>query len=198
MTDKDTSETEEEKKDPFEKKDFIYVSEIELEVSKKTVYPETSWSRSHELLKKHGYEMPTIPQFLEFVKYIRDTKKYQKIFEEITGMGTSKRAEWLNAESTFKEGKLYLNSEVIDKNTLLEERIISLDKLLDSKHTKQGLLAKGVRKLAKGDLIYCPPEENDNPSVAGFLVDEGMKCLGFWGPYFAYPSIGVRAVRPKQ
>jgi hypothetical protein len=191
---------------------FIYVPSIQLYVSKERVHLGKNWFECHKLLNKEGLRMPTIPEFVEFLKYLKSSnnREYTKICNEITEVRKPWRGEWLDADFKVVNEEICINyyhvldsnrtlipkdSEILDKNTLMEDKTpgISLEDYLDNNHTSQGLPSKNVKS---GDLYYwCP--RSDNNSVAGFDAGSGgaiLRC-GRWVPSGRDSNLGVRAVR---
>ena len=137
-----------------------------------------------------------------------DQKFLEQIFSDIYKVKSPSRAEWLDADFKLKGEDLYLNynhildsernlipnnPEILDKKTLMENRIpgISLEDWLENS-TKQGL---PHNKIKLGDLCYLQPKR-DNNSVAWFFASSGRAFLGC----DRYSSVGdsylgVRAVR---
>ena len=130
------------------------------------------------------------------------------VFDDIFGIKSPWRAEYIDAD--FKKGKdgLYINSnhvldangnlipqtsEVLDKSTLMKDKTpgIFLEDYLHSNYTTQGLPKKSV---IKGDFYYWYPR-SDNNSVAGFGAysdGAGLDCNG--GPSVRDPGRGVRSI----
>ncbi len=183
-------------------KGFVYVPSIGLYVAKERTLTGLTWAKTHKELKKQNLMMPTILQFREFLKYLRDSKKpeEQKIFNEIVEVRTPWRSEWLNArfedrnglymisENVFVNGKYQDIEQKLDKY-LAENRIpgISLDAWLNS-NAQHGLPES---KISKGDLYYWSPVSG---YVAGFVAGSFRACLCCIGyPGYSVPSLGVFA-----
>ena len=63
-------EREDKKMIVSEKENFIYVPSIDLYVAKERSHLGLNWHDAHKKLHEEGLLMPTIPQFLEFIKYL--------------------------------------------------------------------------------------------------------------------------------
>ena len=187
---------------------FIYVPSIELYVAKERTLLGKDWFECHKELQSDRKRMPTIPEFIEFLKYLRlnPSDENIKIYKDITEVREPLRAEWIDADFKVKGRDLYINSnhvldadgnlipqnsEILDKGTLMKDKTpgISLDDYLDLNHTKQGLPNKKVKS---GDLYYWYPR-SDNNSVSRFYaysVRAGLNCSG--DPSGRGPALGVR------
>ena len=194
--------------------DFIYVPSINLYVAKQRTLQNKNWFDSHKELQKDNQRMLIIPEFIEFLKYIKssDNQEYQNIYKDITEVRNSWRAEWLDADFKVKDKKLYVNynhvldsnknlipkkSEILDENTLMQDKTpgIDLEDYLNSNHTKQGLPNKNVKS---GSLYYYNPR-SDNNSVAGFgAVDDWLNLNAIRSPSLRDPNLGVRAAKEKK
>jgi hypothetical protein len=190
---------------PSDEEDFIYVPSINLRVAKKRTHLGKDWNECHKLLQRFGERMLTLPEFVEFLKYVKI--HHPNVYNEITEVRNPWRAEWLDADFKMKGKDLYVNfylfdaggniiqkSELLDRNTLMEDKIpgISLEDYLNNNHTIQGLPNKEVKS---GDLYYWRPR-SDNNSVAGFVANSGRAGLYcYWYPPFVASALGVRAVR---
>jgi hypothetical protein len=189
-----------------EYKDYIYVPSIGLYVAKEKKLLGKTWSECHTILHENNKRMLILPEFLEFLKYTKI--KFPDIYNEITQVTEPWRSEWLDADLKLKDNKLYinsnhklnengslvpLNSEIIDKNTLMQDKTpgISLDDYIIKAHTSQGLPSKDV---ASGDLYYYFPRSANN-SVAGFDAYSGRAYLNCnRDPPIRDSNLGVRAV----
>lgn len=173
--------------------DFIYVPSINLYVAKEKSFLGKNWFESNKELLANGKRMLILPEFIEFLKYCREN--HQDIYKEITEVRNPWRAEWLDADFKVKNKKLHINSEVLDKNTLMEDKQISLEDYLFNNHTSQGLPSKKVKS---GDLYYWYPR-SDNNSVAGFDADSNRAYLVcYWGPSGRGSNLGVRAAKQRE
>lgn len=186
---------------------FIYVPSINLWIAKERTHLNKNWFECHQLLQQENKRMPTIPEFIEFLKYCREN--YEEVYKEITEVRNPWRTEWLDAYFKIKGKDLYINcnhvldpkgnlipknSEILDKNTLRGDKTpgISLDDYLDSNHTSQG---PPTKKVKTGDLFYwCP--RSDNNAVARFNAYSYRAFLSCnRNPYYRNSILGVRAVR---
>jgi len=161
---------------------FIYVPSINLYVAKERTLLKHNWYDTHKKLHKQNLRMPTIPEFIEFLKYLRAdlTGEHKQIYEEITEVGEPWRTEWLDADFKVINRVLHINyshwtdsngqlkprnSEPL-KDCLMSDKLISLDYWLDHA-TSQGLPPLNC---ISGDLHYYETM-NDNESVARFGSD---------------------------
>jgi hypothetical protein len=197
----------------FNEDDFVYVPSIGLYVSKEKTLCRKNWFNCHKELQSHGNRMPIIPEFREFLNYLLSSgkQKHSDIYKNIIENKLYSELEWLDADFKVKNNQLYINynhildsdgnlvpqnSEILDKNTLMEDKIpgISLKDWINSSHTEQGLPTKKVKK---GSLYYWHP--SDDNSVAGFSVGSGgTDFYCFKNPSSINPyHLGVRIVRSK-
>jgi len=189
---------------------FVYVPSINLYVAKEKKLDGKNWFEAHMGLKGNGERMLTMPEFVEFLKYVKTNNK--EIYNNITEVRSPWRAEWIDVDFKTKDSNLYVNSnhifdengkiisyksEVLDKNTLMKEKTpgISIDDFLDSHNTKQGFPSKDVEG---GSLYYWSPGK-DNNSVARFDAGFGRACLYCnWGPSYGDSGLGVRAAKQRE
>jgi hypothetical protein len=182
---------------------YIYVPSINAYFTKERLYNGKNWFEAHKELQSNGQRMPTIPEFIEFLKHLK--VNYENIYKDITEVRSPWRGEWLDADFKLKGKDLYINSnhtldskgnlipknsEILDKNTLMKDKTpgISLDDYINNNFTDQGLPNKNVKS---GDLYYWNPR-SDNNSVARFGVGSdgaGLDCDG--GPSGTDSSLGV-------
>lgn len=193
----------------FKEQDFIYVPLINLYVAKERKLLSKNWFDTHKGLQSQEEKMLTIPEFVEFLKYAKTN--FPEIYNDITEVRSPWRAEWLDADFKVKNDKLYINynhildkngnlvpqnSKVLDKNTLMKDKIpgISLEDWLDNP-SKQGLPTK---KTKSGDLYYwCP--RSDNNSVARFDAFSSRANLNCDGdPSNRDSNFGVRAAKQRE
>lgn len=177
-----------------EKEGFIYVPSIKLWVSKERERYGLSWEKTQEKLKEQGYQMLTIPEFIEFLKFTR--KNYPEIYEDITVVRSPWRAEWLDAFFKEEKGVMYIYT----RNTQKKEKLIpclmknktpgiDLNDWLNNP-TKQGLPKSNVKE---GKLYYWCPE---NGTVARFLADSGRASLNCGrNPQSSDSALGVRPAK---
>mgnify|MGYP001591435756 FL=1 len=193
------------------KENFVYVPSLKLYISKERSHLGKNWFDSHKELQKNNERMLIIPEFIDFLKYLKssNSKEHKNIYNEIIKVRNLWRAEWLDADFKVKDNKLYVNyshfldsednltpkySKVFDKSTLMNDKTpgISLDDWLNFSHTKQGLPKKSIKE---GNLYYWHPR-SDNNSVAGFGVgSDGADLYCYRYPASSDSSLGVRAVR---
>ena len=198
---------------------YVFVPSIGLYVAKQRTLQGSNWYDCHKGLQANGERMPTIPEFVEFLKYLRanpngvkDTPKQEveSILDDILAVRDPYRAEWLDADFKVKgklmNKKLYINynhelkgGNLEPKNTepleqcLMKDRQpgIDLDSWL-SNPTKQGLPQKNVKI---GSIWYWYPRSDDN-SVARFSANSvraNLDCYRY--PSNSSTGLGVRAIR---
>ncbi len=191
------------------KKDYVFVPSLGLYLSENRYLQDKDWNQTQKILHKEGRRMPTIPEFVELLKYLRSKdgksklKNAEKILDEIYTVRGPYRAEWLDAKFEEKNG-MYVayhtfdsKGSIVQKSDELEEYLtedkipgINLEFWLDDS-TKQGLPEP---KVAKGDLYYWYPRDG---AVAGFSADSGradLDCDGY--PDDRDAGLGVRYVEP--
>jgi len=155
---------------------YIYVPSINLYISKEKTLHNNDWNDAHKKLKEQGLRMPTIPEFLEFLRYIKSNpndQEYASILKEITELKSPWRSEWLDAyfEQENNQFYIYTKNKTIKQpleSCLMEDKTPGIDfnNLLDNP-TKQGLPKANVRE---GNLYYWHPR---NGTVARFDADSG-------------------------
>lgn len=193
--------------------DFIYVPSINLYVAKQISLFNTNWFDCHKELQKNKKRMLIIPEFIEFLKYLKSSanQEYQNLYKEITEVRLPWRAERLDADFKLKNGGLYINynhkldkqnclvpktSELLDSNTLMQDKTpgISLEDWLENP-SRQGLPTKDFKK---GNLYYLHPRKEIS-SATRFDADShaaGFFCDGI--PFGRHPYLGVRAVKEGE
>jgi len=190
---------------------YILVPSLDLYLARERTFQGKNWQETHRGLQSNGERMPTIPEFIEFLKYVR--VMFPKIYEEINEkrMGNPWKGEWLDADFQKRGEDIYIhsyhvlnsdgnlapqNSEIVDKDTLMSDRTpfpsnngMSLDDFLETDHTKQGLPSKDVKS---GDEYYFHPT---GEFKIGTIFDRaGLNCGRGLTPFEGHPSLGVRAV----
>ena len=189
---------------------YIYVPPIDLYVAKGKTLHGKNWYEAHKELHKQGLQMLTIPEFIEFIKYLKrnPTKDSEKILDEILTARKPWRGEWLDADFKFIDDKLHinynyrtingelkpLNSEPLE-DCLMENKEpgIDLEYWLNNP-TKQGL----PRKDTPGGKLYywCPVKDND--SVGGFYANSDGAELHYNWSSDGHPSVLVRATKTRE
>ena len=190
---------------------FIYVPSINLYIAKKTSH-KVNWFNVHKLLQKDKERMLTIPEFIEFLNYIKSSnnQEHLKIYKEITEVRLPWRAEWLDADFKIKNNKLHINynhvldsngnlvpknSEILEENTLMKDKRISLDDYLNNNHTLQGLPTKNVEL---GNLYYQHPRSENNLATRFDVDANGAGFFYKAVPFGRHPYLGVRAVKENK
>src|SRR3989344_784481 len=136
---------------------FIYIPSINLQIAKERTYLGLDWNKTHEELKKQNLRMPTIPEFIEFLKYLRanPSNENTEIYNEITEVRDPWRSNWIDAKfEQRKDGMYLINYKSAEKlqDYLTQDKApgISLDDWLYNS-IKQGLPKPDCKK---GDLYY--------------------------------------------
>ena len=184
---------------------FIYVRSVDLYFAKERTLLDHNWDDTHRELHKQNLRMPTIPQFVEFLKYLRAdlTGENKQIYDEITKIGHAWKRVWLDA--SFYNGGLCVaynhivdsNGEVLAQNHerleghLMQDKCpaTSLEHWLNNP-TKQGLPPENSEP---GDLWYWQPE-GDRVAIFYAVPDgigKGLKCDV--KPTSSHPELGVFA-----
>ena len=93
---------------------YIFVPSIGLYVAKQRTHLGLNWNQTHEELQKENLRMPTIPQFLEYLKFLQngysDRNEAEIILDDILKTGDY-RGEWLDAKFTKPGADLFYNYE---------------------------------------------------------------------------------------
>jgi len=188
---------------------FIYVPSVNLYVAKEKSHLGKNWYDTHRELHKQNLRMPTIPQFIEFLKYLRvdPTAENTSIYDEITEFGNPWRTEHLDAKFYAKGDKLWIAyNHIVDSDGdlivqdheklegyLMQDKTpgIRLEHWLNNP-TKQGLPQENSEQ---GDLWYWNPVKN---KVAGFVTGPEVAYLSCdANPGFSDSKLGVRAVMTR-
>jgi hypothetical protein len=185
---------------------YIYVPAIGLYLAKQKTHHNLNWHKTHEELAKENLRMPTIYEFKEYLRYLRQNQsgvadasaqEVTTILDDILTVRSPWRAEWLDARFEQRENELYLiernnpsNAKLLEL-CLMEDKTpgIDLEEWLNNS-TKQGLPNP---KTKQGQLHYWYPRAN---YVAWFVADSDWASLGYSRiPTFMNSSRGVFAVR---
>ncbi|MBI3623034.1 hypothetical protein HY212_03060 [Candidatus Pacearchaeota archaeon] len=176
---------------------FIYVPETKLYFAKQRAHTNLDWYNTHKALINEGLRMPTIPEFIGYLKYLKENPSAEntQIYNEITQVRDPWRANWLDAYFEQRNDGFYILTHNKTKAEKLEDCLmkdktpgINLDSWLNDS-TSQGL---PKQKIDKGDLYYW---HYTNGAVAGFGAGSGRASLDCSrGPSGGDPSLGVFAV----
>jgi hypothetical protein len=185
---------------------YIYVPAIGLYLAKKRTHDNLNWYETHEKLAKENLRMPTIYEFKEYLRYLRQNQSgvadatsqdIATILDDILTIRDPWRAEWLDARFEQRGNELYLIERNNPSNAKLlelclmkdKEPGIDLDNWLNNS-TSQGLPNPNTKQ---GQLHYWYPRDT---AVARFDVYSGEAILGCDRyPSNANSSFGVFAVR---
>jgi len=161
------------------------------------------WHQTHQELHQQNLTMPTIPQFIEFLTYLRDNPSQEntQIYNDITEKRNPWRAEWLDARFEDVSGKLHANynhrtqqdGKLQPLNTEQLEDCLMQDCWADIFNpNNQGLpTSKSGNKYKQGENAYFWHPRADR--VARFGAGSGGASLNCdRGPQGAGTSLGVR------
>jgi len=180
--------------------DFIYVPSVDLYFAKERTLLDYNWYNTHRELQSKGLKMPTIPEFVEFLKYLRadPTAENTKVYKEIIEKRDPRRVEWLDAKFIEEDGALKIQYHIFDDNRrlvphkedlegcVMEDCYVSLD------FNNQGLPTKKSKsqEYKQGENIYFwHPREN---KVAWFYANFDWTSLNCSrDPDISYSNLGV-------
>jgi len=188
---------------------FIYVRSVDLYFAKEISHLGKNWHDTHRELHEQNLRMPTIPQFVEFLKHLRadPTTENTRVYNEITEKRDPWREEHLDAKFYLKDDELWVaynrildskDNLVAQENEKLEGHLmqdktpgISLEYWLNNP-TKQGLPPADAKQ---GNLRYWCPSDGD---VTSFNVDvDGAALDCNMNPFYSTSELGVRAVKTR-
>lgn len=184
-----------------DKEGFIYVPSMNLYVAKERTHYIEDWHKAHEALAEENLRMLTIPEFVNFLNYLREYPfcENPQVYNDITQVKSPWRAEWLDAYFEERKDGFYVltgnktKAEKLEKYLMKDQRPgISLDSWLKNP-TSQGLPKPDV---AEGELYYWHPRDD---GVARFYADSHKAVLDcYWGPPGRFYGLGVRAVKQRE
>jgi len=183
-------------------KGYIYVPPIKLYVAKERTLYGKNWYEAHEELHKQGLQMLIIPEFIEFIKYLKQNPNQEnnKVLDEILAEKDPRRSEWLDAYFEQRDDGLYILTKNKTKQGLLEACLmrdiiipgISLDDWLRDA-TSQGLPKENT---LEGESRYWCPSDG---YVAGFGADSNGAFLDcYWNPENSDSSLGIRVAKTRN
>ena len=179
---------------------FQYIPSINLYVSDNKILHGNNWYKCHEELNKQELLMLTIPEFIHYIKYLKQNPNSNntKILDDILTVRSPWRAEWLDAKfdrnnityNKINNNKLEEVTETLEE-CLMEDKLpgIDLEYWLNN-HTNQGLPLKNT---PKGKLYYYHTRNDTVAWFDAFSVRAGLDCGG--GPDGSDSDLGVRAAR---
>ena len=115
-------------------------------------------------------------QFAKFLLHIRDNEP--EIYKEITSSRYEPRIEYTDTFFRKRKDGIWvftnrgMHEEKLDKNTLVEEKRISLDSWLKNP-TSQGLPREDIEE---GELYYWPPRDGTAAAFASFSNGMNLAC----------------------
>ncbi len=161
-------------------KGFIYIPSIKMYVAKEKRLEGFGWRHVWEALEEENMKMPTIYQFKEFLRYLKEnpqgtmdasSKEIESILDEILTVREPERAEWLDAvfkKKGFIPRKMHILTDKGRKIEVLED-YLNQDRTpgINLNHWLYNATAQGLpRKDAKsGTLYYWPPDYSNCPAV---------------------------------
>jgi len=188
--------------------EFIYVPSVKLYFAKERTLLNHNWYDTHKKLDEQNLKMPTIPQFIEFLRYLRAdlTGENKQIYDKITEVRNPWRREWLDAKFSRKDGGLGVTynhivdskgnvvpqeNEKLEGHLMQDKEGISLGYWLNNP-TKQGLPQKNS---GLGDLWYVHPKAGNVTSFFSDPDGPGLDCYA--DPSYSAPEQGVFACAEK-
>ena len=193
---------------------YIFVPSMNIYIAKQRTHLGLNWYDTHKQLHSEGLVMPTINEFREFLKYLKENphgvpgaspSEVGRILDDILAVKDPWRAEWLDADFKVDNNELYIHynhrtvsGRLVPQNKELVTDYLTQDKTpgidLDSWIQNANVHGLPKPKVKKGDLYYRSPL-NDNNSVARFFAYSdrvGLDCYRY--PIFSNSSLGVRSV----
>jgi len=192
--------------------DFIYVPSVKLHFAKEISHLGKDWHDAHRELHKQNLRMPTVPQFVEFLKYLRANRTAEniRVYEEITEKRDPWRAEHLDAKFYAKDDELWvLYKHIVDSNGdllaqgekleghLMQDKKSGISSEISLEHwlnnpTKQGLPPEDCKP---GSLGYWQPRDGTVAKFIAYKLMAGLACSR--QPDDSHSNLGVRAVRTR-
>ena len=189
---------------------YIYIPEINLHVAKQRTHKGLNWHQTHQELHKQNLYMPTIPQFIAFIKYLKtdyplkgatEKQEAEQILDDILTIKNPWRAEWLDARFEKKNDQWFIhynhrttpqglkpqNSEPLEQCLMQDQRIDLTDWLKNP--TSQGLPKQRIKQ---GSLYYWHPRADYVARFGANSVRANLDC--YRSPDDADPSLGVFSV----
>ena len=180
------------------REDYVFVPSLGLYISKDRYLSGSNWHITQFLLHDSRRRMPTIPEFIEFLKYLRSPEGKEnvndadEIIKTILPDELEHSGEWLDArfELTKKDellmsyhffdnqGNIIKNHEIVEPHlryirNSVEDVGISLDEWLNN-HTNQGLPSESCSKTG-GNLYYSCPRQS-SLSRFSFSKNPSLHC----------------------
>ena len=192
---------------------YIFVPSIGIYMAKERTHHRLNWYQTHEALHKENKRMPTLNEFREYLKYLKENSggvagasvsEIQTILDDILTVRNPWRAEWLDADFKVDNEELYIHynhrsasGQLVPQNKELLTDYLTTDRTpgIDLESWIQSASPHGLPKpeIKKGELYYWTPMK-DNKSVARFDVDSDRANLNCYRhPEDPNASLGVRA-----
>ena len=180
--------------------DYIHVPSINLYIAKQRTLQGKTWTDAHVELQSQNLRMPTIPEFIAFIKYLKqgypNRTEADSILDDILTVRSPFRGGWLDADFKVINKILHMNYNHKVVNGILNpmnseplETCLMKDCNVDlASFNRQGLPTK-----AGNDFGYWFPRL-DNNSVARFSASsDGANLYCYWNPQNSYSALGVFA-----
>ncbi len=162
---------------------YVYTSSIGVHIAKERMLYGETWAETQFKLQSKKLRMPTIHEFKEFLKYLKNDypnrAEADSILDDILTIRGPWRAEWPDARFEEKNGILHISyghkvqgTQLVAQCSMPLEACLMKDKtpgidLEDwlNNSTSQGLPKQDIKN---GTLYYWSPRENN---VARFIAD---------------------------
>ena len=183
---------------PSNQDDYIFVPALGFYVAKERSYLNSNFNECQNFFDAQNAKMLNLNEMREFLKYAKENNK--DVYDKILGIGNSPSGEWLGARFYKKRNELYIHYSIfspnkkinlimedLDKDTLINDKKISLDDWLNNSYTNQGLPSNSIKN---GDFSFWYP---DNGSLLFFRA--GAARAGLYrtkNPFDMDPLLGVR------
>ena len=185
---------------------YIYIPSIGIYMAKEKTFHGKNWTQCHQALHEQNLRMPTIPQFIAFVNYLKSSpqgtndasaQEIENILDDILTVCNPRRAECLDAKFTKQNNQLYVNyNHTIPKNgnIICEKQPLEIclmeDGYSDVFHPNRQGFPMAKLSQGQGGLCFWYPRKD---RVAWFLVGSRVVLDCYRRPDYADASLGVRA-----
>ena len=178
---------------------MIYIPEPNIYFANQRTHLGKNWDEAHELLKSEGLRMPTLTEFRQTLKYLKNssTSEHQEFYKEITEVRDPWRANWIDAYFEKRNDGIYILTGNKTKSEKLEDCLMQ-DKTpgINIENWVEGInvTSHGIpnSNIENGNLYYWKPQ---NGKVARFVASSVWAYLGcFRFSSDRYSDLGVFAV----
>jgi hypothetical protein len=183
----------------------IYVPALDLNFDRYRTLLEENWYGVHKKLQSQGKRMPTLPEFLEFLKYTK--VNFQYTYKSITEESVLSHGEWIDAFFEKRGKNLYINynhvidkngnlvpknSEIIEEGTLMKDKASEphqyffrvwkeprLERISLDDYANNNHTSQGLphKKVRLGNFNYiCPKIDRDSVAMFSFNPDNSKKA----------------------